>query len=62
LELKKAIDEFMFYLEVEKNCSPNTLRGYAFDLSVLESFIRKMYDSKSLDDFIDFVCIKMVLF
>ncbi|WP_096466219.1 site-specific integrase [Aneurinibacillus soli] len=42
----------MFYLEVEKNYSPNTLRSYTFDLHCFCSFLHKQQRSvelKSLD-------------
>ncbi|OES45655.1 site-specific integrase [Domibacillus iocasae] len=34
-----AIDEFLLYLQVEKNYAANTLTGYAYDLKSLEQFL-----------------------
>lgn len=36
---KEAVDEFLLYLEVEKNLSHNTLIGYEYDLNRLEQFL-----------------------
>ncbi|OKL36704.1 site-specific integrase [Domibacillus mangrovi] len=42
-----AVDEFLLYLQVEKNHAANTLSGYAYDLKSLEQFLlahnRSMY-------------------
>ncbi|API94386.1 tyrosine-type recombinase/integrase [Virgibacillus pantothenticus] len=35
----QAIDEFLFYLQVEKNYSDNTLRSYAYDLELFHQFL-----------------------
>lgn len=35
----QAIDEFLFYLQVEKNYSENTLRSYAYDLELFHQFL-----------------------
>ncbi len=34
-----ALDEFMLFLQVEKNYSENILRGYAYDLQSFENFL-----------------------
>jgi site-specific recombinase XerD len=48
MDVQKAMDDFLFYLEVEKNYSPNTLRSYAFDLHCFSSFLHKQQRSTDL--------------
>lgn len=38
--IQDAIDEFLLYLEVEKNCSDNTISGYEYDLNSFVSFLQ----------------------
>ncbi|QWU07762.1 site-specific integrase [Weizmannia sp. FSL W8-0676] len=44
--LQEAIDEFLLYLEIEKNYSKNTVAGYSFDLKTFEDFLVKHHRSK----------------
>jgi site-specific recombinase XerD len=50
MKMQKAMDEYLFHLEVEKNCSPNTLRSYAFDLHVFKECIIKLYNADVLSE------------
>jgi site-specific recombinase XerD len=50
MNIQMASDEFLAYLQVEKNCSPKTLRSYAFDLHVFKTFIEDLYTSSGLQD------------
>jgi len=45
--LKTKIDEFLIFLEVEKNCSLNTLRAYKIDLQQFSIFWRKILSKES---------------
>ncbi|WP_181556983.1 site-specific integrase [Thermaerobacillus caldiproteolyticus] len=38
------------YLEIEKNCSHNTLRSYAYDLKCYKEFLIKQIRSLDLHD------------
>ena len=42
--IQNAIDEFLLYLEVEKNCSDNTVVGYENDLNNFVSFYNPIND------------------
>ncbi|WP_081412599.1 tyrosine-type recombinase/integrase [Fictibacillus gelatini] len=48
--LQEAIDEFLLYLEIEKNYSKNTVAGYSFDLRTFEDFLLKHHRSLELND------------
>jgi site-specific recombinase XerD len=48
--LQDAIDEFLLYLEIEKNYSHHTLRGYSFDLKLFEDFLIRHNRSLELND------------
>ncbi|MDN4073067.1 tyrosine-type recombinase/integrase [Fictibacillus terranigra] len=50
MDLKQATDDFLMYLQVEKNYSKNTLKSYAFDLKLYASFLTKHDRSLNLDD------------
>ncbi|MCP8970799.1 tyrosine-type recombinase/integrase [Ectobacillus ponti] len=38
--ITETIDEFLMYLEVERNYAENTIRAYAYDLMLFEGFLR----------------------
>lgn len=40
MDLYQATDDFLMYLEIERNCSGNTLRSYDLDLRSLISFMK----------------------
>lgn len=48
--LQEAIDEFLLYLEIEKNYSKNTVAGYSFDFKTFEDFLVKHHRSLELND------------
>ncbi len=48
MNLQAAVDEFLHYTQIEKNCSEHTYRAYAFDLHVFTDFVRKIYDCEDL--------------
>lgn len=48
MQVKQAADEFLFYLEVEKNVSEHTLHSYAYDVKVFVDFLMKFHDSTRL--------------
>jgi integrase/recombinase XerD len=52
LDIKQATDDFLMYLQVEKNYSKNTLSSYAFDLKLYTEFLIKHERSIKLDDLI----------
>lgn len=41
MDLYQAADEFLMYLEVERNCSRNTIKAYDLDLRSLINFMKK---------------------
>jgi site-specific recombinase XerD len=41
MNLNQAIDEFLMYLDVEKNYSDNTIAGYALDLRSLSQCLNQ---------------------
>ncbi|KYD16892.1 tyrosine-type recombinase/integrase [Caldibacillus debilis] len=47
---RQAIDEFVLYLQIEKNYSPNTVDGYAYDLRCFENFLIQHGYSVQLND------------
>ena len=48
--IQDAIDEFLLYLEVEKNCSYNTVVGYEYDLNNFVSFLQSHKRSLDVND------------
>ncbi len=50
MELRKAADEFLLYLGIERNLSNNTIRGYAYDLKTFITFIRKNYELLKMNE------------
>nr|WP_312752913.1 tyrosine-type recombinase/integrase [Bacillus mobilis] len=48
--IQDAIDEFLLYLEVEKNCSNNTVIGYECDLNNFVSFLQSHKRSLDVND------------
>jgi site-specific recombinase XerD len=48
--LQDPIDDFMLYLEIEKNYSQNTLLGYSYDLQLFEEFLIRHNRSLELND------------
>ncbi|MGC5328178.1 tyrosine-type recombinase/integrase [Brevibacillus sp. SYSU BS000544] len=49
MEIKKAADEFLFYLEIERNVSTHTYRSYAYDLQLFCSFLRQVHNTNELE-------------
>lgn len=47
-----AVDDYMMYIEVEKNYSINTIHGYAYDLKCYEDFLRTNGRSMQLSEII----------
>ncbi|MED4582490.1 tyrosine-type recombinase/integrase [Brevibacillus choshinensis] len=43
MQVRQAIDEFLSYMQVERNVSVNTIRSYAYDLHVFEAFLQKVH-------------------
>ncbi|USG68255.1 tyrosine-type recombinase/integrase [Brevibacillus ruminantium] len=43
MQVRRAIDEFLSYMQVERNVSVNTIRSYAYDLHVFEAFLQKVH-------------------
>lgn len=39
MDFHHAVDEFLLYLQVEKNYAVNTLTGYTYDLKSSEQFL-----------------------
>ncbi|KSU85430.1 hypothetical protein AS030_07975 [Fictibacillus enclensis] len=50
MNIQQATDDFLMYLHVEKNYSPNTLKSYAFDLKLYAEFLIKHDRSVELCD------------
>ncbi|MCM3584221.1 tyrosine-type recombinase/integrase [Mesobacillus maritimus] len=50
--LSQAIDEFLLYLQIERNYSQNTLDSYEYDLKTLQDFLVRHNRSLQLDDLI----------
>ncbi|MFB4164236.1 tyrosine-type recombinase/integrase [Alteribacillus sp. JSM 102045] len=50
MEFTHAVDDFLMHLEVEKNYSTNTLRGYAYDLKCFEDFLHHHDRSTALNE------------
>lgn len=48
--IQDAIDEFLLYLEVEKNCSYDTVVGYEYDLNNFVSFLQSHKRSLDVND------------
>jgi len=48
MQVKQAIDEFLSYMQVERNVSVNTIRSYAYDLQVFEAFLQKVHGISEL--------------
>ncbi|GED57744.1 site-specific integrase [Brevibacillus formosus] len=48
MQVKQAIDEFLSYMQVERNVSVNTIRSYAYDLQVFEAFLQKVHGTTEL--------------
>jgi len=44
----QAIDEFLLYLEIKKNCSPNTIHGYMKDLTLFNRFLKDFRQDQDL--------------
>ena len=49
MDLVQATDEFLLYLEVERNCSLHTIRSYELDLKSLVAFMKRHDRSLDLD-------------
>ncbi|USK30816.1 tyrosine-type recombinase/integrase [Bacillus sp. CMF21] len=50
MDIKQATDDFLLYLQVEKNYSKNTLTSYAFDLRLYTNFLIKHDRSIQLNE------------
>lgn len=48
--LSELIQDFLEYLEVEKNCSKLTIRNYRLYLNVFSGWLKKNYPEKTFDD------------
>ena len=48
--INEAIDDFLLYLEIEKNCAENTLTGYEYDLNNFVQFLKSQNRSLELSD------------
>ncbi|MDF2680099.1 MAG: integrase [Brevibacillus sp.] len=48
LQVRQAIDEFLSYMQVERNVSVNTIRSYVYDLQVFEGFLQKVHGTTTL--------------
>jgi site-specific recombinase XerD len=48
MKLQPAIDKFLHYIEIEKNCSRHTYRSYAYDLLIFRQFVDQLYLSDEL--------------
>jgi len=47
--MKSSIQEFLEYLQYEKNCSPNTLKGYTRDLREFLRYLNRGRDELEID-------------
>lgn len=45
-----AADDFLLYLEIEKNYSSSTIKSYAYDLKLCQDFLNLQQRSLDLDD------------
>ncbi|MGG1661006.1 tyrosine-type recombinase/integrase [Brevibacillus sp. NRS-1366] len=43
MQVRQVVDEFLSYMQVERNVSVNTIRSYAYDLHVFEAFLQKVH-------------------
>ena len=50
MELRTAIDEFVLYIEIEKNYSVNTVISYEYDLQLFFDFLIERDCSTCLDE------------
>lgn len=50
MEFQKAFDEFLLYIEVEKNYSVHTVKSYALDLQMFENFLISNKRSLEMND------------
>lgn len=50
--LTQAMDEFLMYIQVERNYSPNTIDSYEYDLKTLHAFLVRHNRSLELEDLI----------
>lgn len=50
MNIQQASDEFLNYMDIEKNCSPETIRSYALDLQLLIQFLHEEKRSLLLTD------------
>nr|WP_285860079.1 site-specific integrase [Brevibacillus sp. MER 51] len=51
MQVKQAMDEFLFYMEVERNVYVNTIRSYAYDLHVFEAFLTRVQGKLDIERF-----------
>lgn len=50
MDLKLAIDDFLLYIQIEKNYSSHTVCSYEYDLKSFYSFLSQFGSSTNLDD------------
>lgn len=50
MQLKNAIDEFILYIEIEKNYSSHTITSYEYDLNQFLTFLQEHHCSTDLTD------------
>lgn len=50
MQYQQAMDDFLLYLEVEQNYSPNTIRSYKYDLHLFLSFLEQNKRPTGLKD------------
>jgi site-specific recombinase XerD len=50
MKLQQAMDEYLHFIKIEKNCSEHTYRSYAYDLLVFQMFVTRTYHSDELSN------------
>ena len=55
INISKEIEDYMNYLSLERQLSPNTIDGYKRDLEDFYKFINKSYNHINKDDIIDYI-------
>lgn len=49
MEIRKATDEFLFYLEIERIVLEHTLRSYTYDLHLFCTFLQNVHQTNELE-------------
>ena len=60
IPLSDYMDKFFAYLEVEKNCSPYTLKSYGEDLSEFDTFFLSSFENTDIEK-IDYLMLRKFL-